>query len=138
MPEQRRAKYLVFAGQDSAGVRHLKRLQYHGSDTSAAECSTVSTQHAVAVCSISDQTVSKERRGKYLAFTEQDSAGVRHLKSLQSAGLSHVHLLPSYDYGSVPERKENQAVVKVCVTTAYRQCDQADSKTNVHLVWSYC
>ena len=55
-------------------------------------------------------------RGKYLAFSEQDSAGVRHLKNLQSAGLSHVHLLPSYDYGSVPEREEDQATIKVrCV-----------------------
>jgi hypothetical protein len=35
------------------------------------------------------------------------------LKSLQEAGLNHVHLLPTYDYGSVPERAEEQAHVMV-------------------------
>jgi len=31
------------------------------------------------------------------------------LENLAKAGLTHVHLLPSYDFGSVPERAENQA-----------------------------
>ena len=35
------------------------------------------------------------------------------LQDLHEAGLTHVHLLPSYDYGSVPERKENQKVPEV-------------------------
>jgi hypothetical protein len=39
---------------------------------------------------------------------QEDSAGVRHLTDLRTAGLTHVHLLPSYDYGSVPERAEDQ------------------------------
>ena len=30
-----------------------------------------------------------------------------HLKQLADAGLTHVHLLPSYDFGSVDEVKEN-------------------------------
>ena len=64
------------------------------------------------VCSISDQTVPQELRGKYSAFALQDSAGVRHLRQLQAAGMTHVHLLPSYDYGSVPERVQDQATVK--------------------------
>ena len=51
-------------------------------------------------------------RGKYSAFALEDSAGVTHLRRLQSAGLTHVHLLPSYDYGSVPERAEDQAIIK--------------------------
>lgn len=64
-------------------------------------------------CSMSDETVPEELRGKYQAFTLQDSAGVAHLRRLQSAGLTHIHLLPSYDYGSVPERAEDQATIKV-------------------------
>ena len=32
---------------------------------------------------------------------------MNHLKQLADAGLTHVHLLPSYDFGSVDEVKEN-------------------------------
>ncbi|DBA89441.1 TPA: hypothetical protein ACH3X1_004074 [Trebouxia sp. C0004] len=63
--------------------------------------------------SMSDETVPEELRGKYKAFTLQDSAGVAHLRSLRSAGLTHIHLLPAYDYGSVPERAEDQTTIKV-------------------------
>jgi len=53
--------------------------------------------------SISDQTVPAAHRGKYLAFTDTDSNGMRHLKSLQRAGLTHIHLLPTFDFASVNE-----------------------------------
>ncbi|OON61928.1 pullulanase PulA [Massilia sp. KIM] len=53
--------------------------------------------------SASDATVQAKHRGKYLAFTERDSNGMRHLKSLQKAGLTHVHLLPVFDIASVDE-----------------------------------
>jgi len=48
-----------------------------------------------------------KNRGKYLALTEKGtknaqglSTGIDHLKEL---GVNHVHILPSYDYGSVNE-----------------------------------
>ena len=50
-------------------------------------------------------------RGKYLAFAEPDTAPTAHLRSLAEAGLTHVHLLPTYDFGSVPERVEQQKTV---------------------------
>ncbi|WP_229418671.1 pullulanase-type alpha-1,6-glucosidase [Pseudoduganella flava] len=50
-----------------------------------------------------DTTVPAAHRGKYLAFTDGDAAPMRHLKSLQKAGLTHVHLLPSFDFASVNE-----------------------------------
>ena len=53
--------------------------------------------------SIGDGTVRPEFRGKYLAFTQEDARGMRHLKSLAAAGVTDVHLLPVYDFGSVPE-----------------------------------
>ena len=34
--------------------------------------------------------------------------GDRHLRKLAEAGISHVHLLPSFDFGSVPERPEDR------------------------------
>jgi pullulanase-type alpha-1,6-glucosidase len=50
-----------------------------------------------------DSTVPAAHRGKYLAFTDLDANPMRHLKSLQKAGMTHVHLLPSFDFASVNE-----------------------------------
>ena len=54
--------------------------------------------------SISDETVRPSWRGKYLAFTERRSNGMRHLQALARAGVTDVHLLPVFDLASVPER----------------------------------
>lgn len=51
-----------------------------------------------------DATVPEAHRGRYLGFTHPDSDGMRHLRALAEAGLTDVHLLPTYDLGSVPER----------------------------------
>ena len=51
-----------------------------------------------------DATVHSNIRGTYLAFTQDDSAGMRHLRALAEAGLTDVHLLPAYDLSTVPER----------------------------------
>ncbi|KAG0630362.1 hypothetical protein M758_1G172900 [Ceratodon purpureus] len=56
--------------------------------------------------SISDKTVDPAVAGGYLAFAQKDSAGVAHLKKLAEAGLTHIHLLPCFDFSSVDERKE--------------------------------
>jgi pullulanase len=53
--------------------------------------------------SISDQTVPEKDRGKYTAFTHIFSNGMLHLWDLAAAGLTHVHLLPAFDFTSVPE-----------------------------------
>jgi len=54
--------------------------------------------------SINDASVPTPHRGKYLAFTDTASAGMRHLHALAQAGLTDVHLLPVFDIASVPER----------------------------------
>ncbi|WP_219664908.1 pullulanase-type alpha-1,6-glucosidase [Streptomyces bambusae] len=51
--------------------------------------------------SIADPT--SKHPGGYLAFTDTDSAGMRHLRSLAANGTSYVHLLPAFDFGTVPE-----------------------------------
>jgi pullulanase-type alpha-1,6-glucosidase len=53
--------------------------------------------------SIGDATVKPGNRGKYLAFTESASDGMRHLLAMADAGLTDVHLLPVFDLASVPE-----------------------------------
>ena len=55
--------------------------------------------------SANDQTVPFVYRGTYDAFTQYSSAGMQHLKSLAQAGLTHIHLLPFNDFGSVNEDK---------------------------------
>ncbi len=49
--------------------------------------------------------------GTYLAFTDKDSDGSRHLRELARAGTSYVHLLPAFDIATIPERKADQARV---------------------------
>ncbi len=56
--------------------------------------------------SATDATVPAEKRGTYLAFTEAKGSGTKHLKELADAGLTHLHLLPLNDYGSVNEDKK--------------------------------
>lgn len=49
--------------------------------------------------------VPEELRGTYLAFTLPDTAGVKHLKALAEAGLTHLHLLPSFDIATINENR---------------------------------
>lgn len=53
--------------------------------------------------SIRDESTSVVNRGKYLAFTEETSAPVMHLKSLVDAGLTHFQILPANDIASINE-----------------------------------
>ena len=53
--------------------------------------------------SMSDPEVPVAHRGKYLAFTEPTSYGVRHLRALAAAGITDVHLLPVFDIATIPE-----------------------------------
>eukprot|EP00271_Cylindrocystis_brebissonii_P021887 TRINITY_DN8144_c0_g1_i1.p1 TRINITY_DN8144_c0_g1~~TRINITY_DN8144_c0_g1_i1.p1 ORF type:complete len:1104 (-),score=220.70 TRINITY_DN8144_c0_g1_i1:358-3669(-) len=69
--------------------------------------------------SISDKTLDPAVRGGYLAFSEQESAGVRHLKGLKEAGLTHIHLLPCFDFSSVNERKETWKTVDEALLGTY-------------------
>lgn len=59
-----------------------------------------------------DTTSGIRNRGKYLALTEKgtknsagDATGIDHLKEL---GITHVHLLPSFDFASIDETQLNQ------------------------------
>lgn len=53
--------------------------------------------------SVGDPSVPARQRGKYLAFTQRESDGMRHLRALAGAGLTDIHLLPVFDLASVPE-----------------------------------
>lgn len=58
-----------------------------------------------------DETSGVKNKGKFLALTESGTknpdglaTGIDHLKEL---GITHVHLLPSYDFGSIDEETGN-------------------------------
>ncbi|WP_199424661.1 pullulanase-type alpha-1,6-glucosidase [Actinotalea solisilvae] len=59
--------------------------------------------------SISDETVDEELRGTYLAFAERGTDGRRHLQDLADAGLTTVHLLPTFDIATIEEDRSLQA-----------------------------
>lgn len=50
-----------------------------------------------------DETVPEEFRGKYMAFTVENSNGMKHLRALAGAGLTHLHLLPTFDIATINE-----------------------------------
>ncbi|MEZ4631376.1 MAG: pullulanase-type alpha-1,6-glucosidase [Deinococcales bacterium] len=52
-----------------------------------------------------DESVPEAWRGTFKAFTVTDSAGMKHLRALAEAGLSHVHLLPVFDIATINEDK---------------------------------
>ncbi|MFJ5896180.1 pullulanase-type alpha-1,6-glucosidase [Streptomyces sp. NPDC093064] len=59
--------------------------------------------------SVADRTVPARDQGTYLAFTDKNSDGSRHLRELAKAGTSYVHLLPAFDIATIPEKKTDQA-----------------------------
>ncbi|GGM17718.1 1,4-alpha-glucan branching enzyme [Streptomyces fumigatiscleroticus] len=59
--------------------------------------------------SVEDRTA--KNPGTYLAFTDKDSDGSKHLRELARSGTSYVHLLPAFDIATIPEKKADQATV---------------------------
>ncbi|MFJ5874373.1 pullulanase-type alpha-1,6-glucosidase [Streptomyces sp. NPDC093088] len=68
--------------------------------------------------SIADPTARADHRGTYLAFTDKDSKGSKHLRDLADSGTSYVHLLPAFDIGTIPEKKGDQTA-PACDLKAY-------------------
>ena len=55
-----------------------------------------------------DDSVPAEDRGKFTAFTDTNSNGMQHLEALAQAGLTHVHLLPVFDFATTDENPANR------------------------------
>jgi pullulanase len=55
--------------------------------------------------SATDGTVPENLRGTFAAFTRRQSSGMRHLALLGLAGVTHVHLLPAFDFATTNEDK---------------------------------
>ncbi|MFE3069837.1 pullulanase-type alpha-1,6-glucosidase [Streptomyces sp. NPDC059247] len=92
--------------------------------------------------SVADTTARADHRGTYLAFTDKDSAGSKHLRALAASGTSYVHLLPAFDLGTVPEKKSGQTApacdLKVYAPDSEEQqkCVAATAATDAYN-WGY-
>ena len=71
--------------------------------------------------SVNDKSVPTDLRGKYLAFTQSESQGMRHMKELAKAGMTDLHLLPVFDFATVPE-KNCQSDARADKTTRANDC----------------
>jgi pullulanase len=86
--------------------------------------------------SIADPTVPAGDRGKFTAFDIAGTNGRNHLQSLASSGLTHVHVLPAFDFATVRENPADQVnlddkVEKLCAanTAAASLCATDPGKT---------
>jgi len=73
--------------------------------------------------SVRDESTSEVNRGKYLAFVEENSVPVIHLKALVTAGLTHFQILPANDIASIEEDFTKQVnltntVAELCAVKA--------------------
>jgi pullulanase/glycogen debranching enzyme len=87
--------------------------------------------------SINDLSVSAMNRGKYTAFRESGSNGMKHLAMLAKAGLTDVHLLPVYDLGSIPEKGCVSPVVHGAPDSDQQQKIVADNAEKDCYNWGY-
>ncbi|WP_163132298.1 pullulanase-type alpha-1,6-glucosidase [Agarivorans sp. Alg241-V36] len=81
------------AGWDSVTAPHSQL----GSDLSDM---VIYESHVRDFSSLDASTANK---GKYLAFTEEGTVPTEHLKELQDAGLTHLHLMPVFDLATINE-----------------------------------
>jgi pullulanase-type alpha-1,6-glucosidase len=89
------------SGDKPAGWDKLRKPAYTPGKLQISELS-------VRDFSIADSTVPAAERGTYRAFTDPGTAGMKQLKSLAAAGTTHLHLLPVFDFATIPERRADQ------------------------------
>lgn len=88
--------------------------------------------------SANDMTVSAGNRGKFLAFTENGSAGMTHLKALADAGLTVLHLLPVNDQSKIDELACQDVTIPVGAADAMVQQAAVTAKADLDCFnWGY-
>lgn len=84
-----------------------------------------------------DITVPAAQRGKFPAFTVNNSQGMRHLSALAKVGLTDVHLLPVFDFATVPERDCVAPKVSGSGASQAPQAAMAEVKSRDCFNWGY-
>ncbi len=78
-----------------------------------------------------DEGVAPENQGRFTAFADPGSVGMQHLRELADAGLTHVHLLPSFDIATINEN-EAERVEPVRAELAALPPDSPDQQAIVN------
>jgi pullulanase len=97
-----------FVSLDDAALQPRGWRQLHKPYLAAPEDIVLYELH-VRDFSATDASVPEALRGTFAAFTHQRSAGMKHLATLGLAGVTHVHLLPSFDFATTNEDKSTWA-----------------------------
>jgi pullulanase len=91
--------------------------------------------------SVNDLTVPAAHRGFYEAFSDQNSDGMKHLRSLAASGLKAVHILPSFHFASVNEDKSTWIIptglAQYPADGQQQQAAVTASQTNPAYNWGY-
>ncbi|MFD1145762.1 pullulanase-type alpha-1,6-glucosidase [Saccharothrix hoggarensis] len=92
--------------------------------------------------SIGDASVPESDRGTYRAFTHSSSVGMTHLRELAAAGLDTVHLLPTFDIATIPEKRADQLrpacdLASLPADSAAQQQCVADAAAKDGFNWGY-
>jgi pullulanase-type alpha-1,6-glucosidase len=93
--------------------------------------------------SLHDHTVPEAERGTYKAFTRLNSNGMRHLRALAEAGLTHLHLLPVFDIATIDEDRArrvepDEALLQTFPPDSPRQQEIVDAlRTRDGFNWGY-
>lgn len=59
--------------------------------------------HVGDFSAVEKQLTDEKNRGKFLAYTDEQSFAGKHLAKLRAAGLNTIHLLPIFDIGTIEE-----------------------------------
>lgn len=86
-----------------------------------------------------DETLSDQKiAGKYAAYTEKHSAGIQHLKALRKAGVNNIHLLPTFDLGTINENADevislDDSLSKICKQVNVKELCESNLEPSISL-----
>lgn len=123
------SRYSQFVNLDDAD---LKPAGWDGHSVPAAtapEAMSIYEMH-VRDFSIGDESTSPVYRGKYMAFTESNTAPLTHLQELADAGLTHIHLLPTNDMSNINEDASAQVNLNSYV---FELCQRVPDRASVNV-----
>ena len=88
--------------------------------------------------SINDSSLTNSAyKGTFMAFTDLASNGMKHLLALKDAGLTHIHLLPSFDIASVTENKSERVEPTISISSRDSEDAQAADRSKDGFNWGY-
>ena len=92
---------------DGRRIAQAGRLGRHRQTT--ISCSRIVSAIAYTRFRVSTMKACRSRSAAFRAFTHTDSNGMTHFAKLADAGLTHLHLLPTFDIATIENKDEWRA-----------------------------